>query len=130
MRLPALNTAQYACPEDCTVRLLPVHRTVQLPSILYCTGALLLRCPAWPQWLASPAAPACPASPASLQAYCTFHVRRCANKTHLPLVHRMKPRVSMATPVFTTRSPMYQLMKDDLPAEWLPTIMTLRVPTI
>lgn len=47
--------------------------------------------------------------------------------THLPLVHRMKPRVSMATPVLTTRSPRYQLMKELLPAEWLPTIMTLRM---
>jgi hypothetical protein len=48
-----------------------------------------------------------------------------AQPAHLPLVQRMKPRVSMATPVLTTRSPMYQLMKLDLPAEWLPTIITL-----
>lgn len=45
--------------------------------------------------------------------------------THLPLVQRMKPRVSIATPVFTTRSPMYQLINELLPAEWLPTIITL-----
>lgn len=45
---------------------------------------------------------------------------------HLPLVHRMKPRVSIATPVLTTRSPMYQLMNELLPAEWLPTIITLQ----
>jgi hypothetical protein len=35
--------------------------------------------------------------------------------THLPWVTRMKPRVSMATPVRHTCSPMYQLMKEDLP---------------
>lgn len=34
-------------------------------------------------------------------------------------------RTSMATPVFWMLSPMYQLMKLDLPAEWLPTIITL-----
>lgn len=35
--------------------------------------------------------------------------------SHLPLVQRMKPRVSIATPVLHTCSPMYQLMNDDLP---------------
>ena len=37
----------------------------------------------------------------------------------------MKPCVSIATAVLCTCSPTYQLMYDDLPAEWLPTIITL-----
>ena len=41
-----------------------------------------------------------------------------------PLVTKVKPRVSMATPVVCTDSPMYQLMNEDLPALWLPMIIT------
>jgi hypothetical protein len=41
--------------------------------------------------------------------------------THLlPEVTKLKPWVSMATPVLWTCSSMYQLMKEDLPAEWFP----------
>ena len=38
----------------------------------------------------------------------------------LPEVTKEKPWVSMATPVLCTCSSMYQLMNEDLPAEWLP----------
>ena len=41
------------------------------------------------------------------------------------LVTNENPWVSMATPVLWTCSSMYQLMKDDLPAEWLPINITL-----
>ena len=41
-----------------------------------------------------------------------------------PEVTKVKPRVSMATPVVCTLSPMYQLMKLDLPALWLPINIT------
>lgn len=44
---------------------------------------------------------------------------------HLPCVTIVKPLVSMATPVRSTSSPMYQFMKLLLPAEWLPMISTL-----
>jgi hypothetical protein len=39
-------------------------------------------------------------------------------------VTKVKPRVSMATPVVCTLSPMYQLIKLDLPALWLPINIT------
>ena len=37
----------------------------------------------------------------------------------------VKPDVSIATPVRWTVSSTYQLMNEDLPAEWLPTISTV-----
>ena len=43
----------------------------------------------------------------------------------LPEVQKVKPCVSIATAVLCTCSPTYQLMYDDLPAEWFPTIITL-----
>jgi hypothetical protein len=40
-----------------------------------------------------------------------------------PEVTKENPWVSIATPVLCTCSSMYQLMKDDLPAEWFPISM-------
>ena len=42
-----------------------------------------------------------------------------------PEVTKVKPDVSIATPVRWTVSSTYQLMNEDLPAEWLPTISTV-----
>jgi hypothetical protein len=38
----------------------------------------------------------------------------------LPEVTKLKPWVSMATPVRWTCSSTYQLIKEDFPAEWFP----------
>lgn len=43
----------------------------------------------------------------------------------IPEVTKVKPDVSMAMLSFWILSFTYQLMKEDLPAEWLPTIKTL-----
>ena len=40
-----------------------------------------------------------------------------------PEVTKEKPWVSIATPVRCTCSSMYQLMNEDLPAEWFPEIV-------